>query len=328
MCDTFVERLTQQATPPSQRSATGEPAVDVGVVIAASSLLGADYEPAHLVGYGAISAGMARQLATGPSVFGRRLVCDPTSGELIDCDTRKRLFDGPLRSFIRTADQTCRRPGCESPIREIDHLQAHSRNGPTNGANGTGYCRADHGTKHSPGWDVRSAPAWAPARAMWQQPPPLDWSRRRRSGLPDRAHGTRHLTNMGLEGEVPRDHLSRRPSITWSTPTGHSYVSPPPPVLGHGSVPVADSVQKAIRRLDLALERVAALERMAAVDEHDELVDPDLDPPADLHAPLEDAWPGASGLGEGGLPPPERLDSEAWLEELERAAEAELLPCR
>jgi hypothetical protein len=341
MCDTFVERLTQQVAPPAHRAAREQPVVDVGIVIAASSLLGADDEPAQLVGYGAISAGLARQLASGPSVFGRRLVCDPCTGELIDSDTRRRLFDGPLRTFIQTADQTCRRPGCESPIREIDHLQEHSRNGPTSGANGTGYCRADHGTKHAPGWDVRRTPDWAVARPMWQPPPPFDWTRRRKSGLPDRAHGIRHLTHSNVAGDSAGEPggfatqdgpagddgslPSRRPSITWTTPTGHAYVSPPPPVLGHGSVPVPDTVEKATRRLD------SALERMAGHEEHGG-VDLGFDDVGDANALPADLWRGNAAAAELDalldlLPPAEYIDSQAWLEALEREAEIELMPC-
>lgn len=333
MCDTFVERLTQRVRPPAHRAAD-EPVVDVGVVIAASSLLGVDDEPGHLVGYGAISAGLARQLATGPSVFGRRLVCDPTTGELIDCDTRRRLFDGPLRTFIRLADQTCRRPGCESPIREIDHLQAHSANGTTSGANGTGYCRADHGTKHAPGWDVRRTPEWAVARPMWHPPPPLDWARRRTSGLPDHAYGTRHLSHqqLGVDSVGGSADLikgakasPRRPSITWKTPTGHTYASPPPPVLGHGSVPVPDTIEKATRRLDHALDRMAGLAQ-------DGGASPAFDELADANTQPADLWRGPPAGGNTDappdvLPPDGYIDTQAWLEDLERQVEIELMPC-
>lgn len=303
MCDTFVERLTGTATTSARRAATGEPAVEVGIVIAASSLLGVDDDPAQLVGYGTISAALARQLATGPSVFARRLVCDPITGELIEADTRKRLFDGPLRTFIAAADQTCRRPGCESPIREFDHLEDHATGGPTNGANGTGYCRPDHTTKHTPGWQVQRSPEWDVARQVWQPPPPWDWNRRRASGLPDPMHGT-----------APLRRLPHRPMITWTTPTGHTYASPPPPVLGHGSTPAPDSPTAAALRLLRGLDRMAQ---------------PQQPPPAEPEEPdpdLTDPGPAVMDVAPNAPPDQAYLDHLAWLDELEREHDIAVLP--
>jgi hypothetical protein len=152
MADTLVERIT------GITKATGI-GVEVGVVIAASSLLGETAQPGLLNGYGAITPHLARRLAAGESVFGRRLVCDPIDGQLIWADTHRRCFDGVLRRYLHTADQTCRMPVCGSPIRDLDHICDHQHGGPTNGHNGQGLCRGCHITKHSPGWSIEIEPA-------------------------------------------------------------------------------------------------------------------------------------------------------------------------
>ena len=64
-------------------------------------------------------------------------------------------------------DGTCRAPGCDSPIRHVDHVQAWRDGGPTSASNGVGVCEAHnyaheaaghtaHGLQHRPddtGWD-------------------------------------------------------------------------------------------------------------------------------------------------------------------------------
>jgi hypothetical protein len=73
MCDLLVERITGHTT------AAAGLHLEVGVVIAASSLLGVDDQPAKLVGHcggdhGVPTAGLARRLATSDSAWARRLV--------------------------------------------------------------------------------------------------------------------------------------------------------------------------------------------------------------------------------------------------------------
>jgi Domain of unknown function (DUF222) len=183
-CDLFVERLTGTARTPN-----GRQPVEVGVVVAATSLLGCDNEPATLLGYGAIPPDLARQLASGDSVFARRLVCDPIDGSLLSMDTRRRRFDGPLRTFLKLADQTCRLPVCCGPIRELDHIRPHAEGGSTSGENGEGLCKPDHVVRHLLGWRLSKRPH-------------------------------------------PR---GGRPTVIWRTPSGMTYESRPPPVLGPGS---------------------------------------------------------------------------------------------
>ncbi|WP_313666698.1 HNH endonuclease signature motif containing protein [Arsenicicoccus bolidensis] len=72
-----------------------------------------------------------------------------------------------MRRLIVWRDGTCRAPGCDSPIRHVDHVQAWRDGGPTSASNGTGVCEAHnyaheaaghtaHGLQHRPddtGWD-------------------------------------------------------------------------------------------------------------------------------------------------------------------------------
>jgi hypothetical protein len=187
MCDLFVERLTGQATATDLR-------LEIGVVVAASSLLGADDQPAKLIGHyggdhGVLPAALARELATSESACWRRLVCDPLDGTLVSMDTRKRRFDGTLRKFLTYRDGTSRRPFSDTAINEFDHIVRHADGGPTNASNSQGLGKSDHPIRDLPGWKVEAIDG-------------------------DAANGVR-----------------------WTTPTGHSYTSRPPPILGVGNVP-------------------------------------------------------------------------------------------
>jgi hypothetical protein len=157
MADTLVERITGISKPTDMW-------VEVQMVIAASSLLGETTQPAIINGYGAITPTLARALAAGASTFARRLVCDPIDGQLIHTDTHRRCFDGALRRYLHAADQVCRMPVCEAPIRHLDHIHEHRHGGPTSGINAQGLCRGCHTTKHSTGWIVDIETASAQAR--------------------------------------------------------------------------------------------------------------------------------------------------------------------
>ena len=103
MADLMVARLT------GQEPATGVP-VEVQVVMSDRALLGDDHDRrAHLVGGGPIPAGLARDLvADAAQVWVRRLYTSPVDGTLVAMDSRRRVFDGKLRQFLVTRDQTCR----------------------------------------------------------------------------------------------------------------------------------------------------------------------------------------------------------------------------
>ena len=183
MCDLLVERVTGQAT-------ASDLNLEVGIVIAASSLLGVDDQPAKLVGHrggdhGVLPAGLARRLADSDTAWLRRLVCDPIDGRLLSMDPHRRRFDGALRRFVIYRDGTSRRPYSSTPIYDIDHIDRYVDGGLTVAANAQGLGKADHTLRDLPAWSVASNDA---GDAVW-----------------------------------------------WTTPTGHTYESRPPPILGWGN---------------------------------------------------------------------------------------------
>ena len=142
MCDLLVERLTGQTTATDLH-------LEVGVVIAASSPLGADQQPAKLIGHrggdhGVLPAGLARRLAGSDTAWVRRLVCDPIDGRLLSIDPTRRRFDGALRRFVLYRDGASRRTYSSTPIDEIDHIHRHTDGGPTVAANAQGLGKTDH----------------------------------------------------------------------------------------------------------------------------------------------------------------------------------------
>ena len=128
------------------RSHRGDrPAPQIQVVVAASTLLGADDEPAELVGAGPITAEVARRLA-GEGVW-RRLLTDPAGRPLeISTDT----YQPPpwMRELVTTRDRTCQGPGCRMPAErcDLDHTMEWPC-GPTCPANLVPLCRTHHRIK-------------------------------------------------------------------------------------------------------------------------------------------------------------------------------------
>jgi hypothetical protein len=119
----------------------------------------AGYEPAYLVGYGPLPAGIARQLARSPAqVWLRRVFLHPETGQLAALDRKRRLFDKTLREAIILRDQVCRTPWCAAPIRHPDHAIAFADGGVTSLANGQGLCEACNYTKQAHGWSARPGP--------------------------------------------------------------------------------------------------------------------------------------------------------------------------
>ena len=165
MADTLVERLTGQAT------AEAVP-VEIQLVMTDRTLLDRDNEPAQLQGVGPVPAPLVRRWLRGDgtgrgddpgpgtqaTAWIRRLYTSPTTGQLIAMDSRRRCFDRQLRRFVITADQTCRTPWCDAPIRHIDHTVRATDGGQTSADNAAGLCEACNYTKEAPGWDTTRLP--------------------------------------------------------------------------------------------------------------------------------------------------------------------------
>lgn len=94
MFDEFVLRGT------GQKKVT-DVNVEVGVIMKSGSLMRTEQTPAMLAGFGPIPAELAHNLiAAGKDVWIRRFFADEVDGSLVDCDQRRRRFQGKVRHLI------------------------------------------------------------------------------------------------------------------------------------------------------------------------------------------------------------------------------------
>jgi hypothetical protein len=126
----------------------------VHVVVAHSTLVGADDSPAELTGYGPVPADLARSIAA--DAVWKRLVTDPLSGALLDHGRTTYRPPAALADFVAARDVHCRSPICRRRATdgELDHALAWEHGGGTDEANLHALCTADHHRKHAPGWSV------------------------------------------------------------------------------------------------------------------------------------------------------------------------------
>ena len=166
MADTLVTCVTGQET------ASAVP-VEVQLVMTDRALLAGAGDPAHLPGYGTLPAAWARRLlglsptdtvdtADTAHVWLRRLFTHPDDGTLVTMDSRRRVFDGALRTYLLARDGTCRTPWCDAPIRHLDHVEDHATGGPTSAENGQGLCVRCNLVKSLGGWQATpvTRPGW------------------------------------------------------------------------------------------------------------------------------------------------------------------------
>jgi hypothetical protein len=92
-------------------------APQIHVVVAASTLLGLDDEPAELAGAGPLTAHTARRIAADGTW--RRLLTDP-AGHLVDLSTDTHEPTQAQRDHVTTRDRTCQGPGCRTPAARCD----------------------------------------------------------------------------------------------------------------------------------------------------------------------------------------------------------------
>ena len=118
---------------PIQPVTPGKPLIQI--VIPYSTLIGADDQPAELVGHGPIPASLARE-AAADGVW-RRLVTDPLSGTLLDHGRTTYHPPAGLADHVSARDVHCRFPGCRrrAADAELDHVTAWSDGGTTSEPN-------------------------------------------------------------------------------------------------------------------------------------------------------------------------------------------------
>ncbi|HEU5269734.1 MAG TPA: DUF222 domain-containing protein, partial [Jatrophihabitans sp.] len=154
--DGLLSGLPEDALPQMQGR---RPAINV--VVSADTLLGLDDQPAHLTGYGPITAGTARRLAAEESGTWRRLLTDPVTGALLDISEHRYRPPQRLRDLLAARDDTCVFPTCQQPGYrcEPDHTMPFGQGGPTRRDNLALTCRRHNRAKATgTGWTYRHDP--------------------------------------------------------------------------------------------------------------------------------------------------------------------------
>ena len=126
----------------------------VNLVIDLPTLLALRDGTAELTGAGAIPAEVVRDLLDDAVM--RRMITDPTTGELLDYGRRTYAVPQRLREFIAARDRMCRFPGCGTVATrcQIDHAIPWSRGGETNRDNLGALCVRHHQLKTHGGWTI------------------------------------------------------------------------------------------------------------------------------------------------------------------------------
>ncbi len=139
----------------------------VGVTVPISTLLGLDDQPAHLHGYGPITAEVARRIAANGTW--RRLLTDPVTGALLDYGTTRYTPPTDLVEHVNTRDRSCRFPTCTHPAEtcDFDHTTPAREGGPTSASNGGPLHRGHHVDKTHHGWRLVQP---EPGRFVWTAP--------------------------------------------------------------------------------------------------------------------------------------------------------------
>ena len=153
--DTLVERLTGQA-------AAGDVDVEVQIMVPVDNLLDPDLaEPAEMLGFGPIPAGLADEIigCTGGRRWWRRLFTAPArdgnGSMIVGGDPAARRFTGWLAKLLALRDRCCREPFCTAPIRHLDHIVPARDGGPTSFENGRGVCEHHNYLREMPGWRIQ-----------------------------------------------------------------------------------------------------------------------------------------------------------------------------
>jgi Domain of unknown function (DUF222) len=144
----------------------GRPAA-VNVTVAYTTLIGADDQPAHLEGYGPITAAVARRIAADGTW--RRILTDPAFGAVLDVGRERYTPPADLADHVIARDQTCRFPTCTRPADgcDLDHTTPWERGGTTSASNLGPLHRGHHNDKTHHGWRLDQP---EPGRYVWTAP--------------------------------------------------------------------------------------------------------------------------------------------------------------
>jgi hypothetical protein len=127
---------------------------NLNVTMSITTLLGFDDAPADLAGYGAITAEVAREIATDATW--RRLLTDPVTGAVVQVGERSYKPGAVIQRHVQARDGSCRFPGCNrsAETADIDHTVPYPK-GNTEPSNLGVLCRRHHRYKHDGGFPSR-----------------------------------------------------------------------------------------------------------------------------------------------------------------------------
>ena len=130
----------------------------LAITMSLSTWAGMDSLPAHLDGYGAVTAQTGLLLAQSAASI-TAVALDPESGAVIDVGARVYRPRQAVRDAATTTAERCRFPSCRQPSWrcDLDHRDAFDHQHPENGGATTRtnldpLCRAHHLLKHHCGW--------------------------------------------------------------------------------------------------------------------------------------------------------------------------------
>ncbi len=160
--DALVDLVTRAPVPPDGTPPTSRTAPLVQITIPYDTLIGASDDPGELKGYGPVTAGQARALATQPGSVWRRLLIEPKTGTLIKTDPTTYHPTAEVERHIIARDTHCQFPSCSMPAHrcDIDHIQPFNHQQPEAGGltepdNLMTLCRRHHRVKHQTPWSVQ-----------------------------------------------------------------------------------------------------------------------------------------------------------------------------
>jgi hypothetical protein len=142
--DAFVDLLLAEDTPTTGRART-----DIGVVIDADVLAGAEPGPAVADdGTWTVPAEWVLEHLDPDDTFFHRLLVDPITRDVLAHEYVGRFAPDVLATAISFRDGVCQAPGCLRPARDcdLDHREPHPR-GPTKGSNLWALHRRHHAMK-------------------------------------------------------------------------------------------------------------------------------------------------------------------------------------
>ncbi|WP_397428677.1 DUF222 domain-containing protein [Pseudofrankia sp. BMG5.37] len=192
---------------------------EIQVIAPIGTLAGLDDNPAELVGYGPIPAGVGRALAA--DARWRRVLTDPTTGTVLDLG-RRRVPAPDLARLIRYRDQRCTFPGCAVPAvnADLDHTVPWARGGATAFDNLGAACRHHHRLKTEGGWRLGQP---RPGVFVW-------------TSVDGRAYRNDTNTNDG-EGLLPDQDRDTRSTVPAGAEPGSKSMIPRRRTPAHGPCP-------------------------------------------------------------------------------------------